>query len=57
MITPYKNAIIPRLDALGELATAIGACINVYRDREDLEKLRGTNTDWFLAGEVRSAGC
>ncbi|KAF5598576.1 shikimate dehydrogenase [Fusarium pseudocircinatum] len=43
---PYKNAIIPRLDALDDLAATIGACNNVYRDWEDPEKLRGTNTDW-----------
>ncbi|KAF4435058.1 shikimate dehydrogenase [Fusarium austroafricanum] len=44
---PYKNAIIPRLDALDELAATIGACNNVYRDWENPEKLRGTNTDWL----------
>ncbi|KAF4947576.1 hypothetical protein FGADI_10307 [Fusarium gaditjirri] len=43
---PYKNAIIPRLDALDDLAATIGACNNVYRDWEDPKKLRGTNTDW-----------
>ncbi|KAF5568755.1 shikimate dehydrogenase [Fusarium napiforme] len=43
---PYKNAIIPRLDALDDLAATIGACNNVYRDWQDPKKLRGTNTDW-----------
>jgi quinate dehydrogenase len=43
---PYKNAIIPRLDALDDLAATIGACNNVYRDWENPKKLRGTNTDW-----------
>ncbi|QGI75163.1 hypothetical protein CEK25_000069 [Fusarium fujikuroi] len=43
---PYKNAIIPRLDALDDLAATIGACNNVYRDWKDPKKLRGTNTDW-----------
>ncbi|KIL87242.1 shikimate dehydrogenase [Fusarium avenaceum] len=44
---PYKNAILPRLDALDELTQTIGACNNVYRDWENPEKLRGTNTDWI----------
>ncbi|KAF5000938.1 hypothetical protein FGRMN_1395 [Fusarium graminum] len=44
---PYKNTVIPRLDALDELAQTIGACNNVYRDWEDQDKLRGTNTDWI----------
>ncbi|KAJ4112179.1 hypothetical protein NW768_011758 [Fusarium equiseti] len=43
---PYKNAILPRLDVLDDLATTIGACNNVYRDWEDPKKLHGTNTDW-----------
>jgi quinate dehydrogenase len=43
---PYKNAILPRLDVLDDLATTIGACNNVYRDWEHPEKLHGTNTDW-----------
>ncbi|KAI1071936.1 hypothetical protein LB507_005522 [Fusarium sp. FIESC RH6] len=43
---PYKNAILPRLDILDDLATTIGACNNVYRDWEDPKKLHGTNTDW-----------
>ncbi|KAM0542090.1 hypothetical protein ACHAPJ_012953 [Fusarium lateritium] len=44
---PYKNAIIPRLDALDELAATIGACNNVYRNWENPGELRGTNTDWI----------
>ncbi|KAI8657072.1 hypothetical protein LRP88_12378 [Fusarium phalaenopsidis] len=44
---PYKNTVIPRLDALDELAATIGACNNVYRDWEEPRKLRGTNTDWL----------
>ncbi|KAF5664994.1 shikimate dehydrogenase [Fusarium heterosporum] len=44
---PYKNTVIPRLDALDELAQTIGACNNVYRDWENQDKLRGTNTDWI----------
>ncbi|KAI0975632.1 hypothetical protein F4678DRAFT_417903 [Xylaria arbuscula] len=44
---PYKNAIIPRLDRLDDLATTIGACNNVYRDPGDNTKLVGTNTDWL----------
>lgn len=44
---PYKNAIMPRLDALDELAATIGACNNVYRDPGSLDLLRGTNTDWL----------
>ncbi|CAG7558159.1 unnamed protein product [Fusarium equiseti] len=43
---PYKNAILPRLDVLDDLATTIGACNNVYRDWENPKKLHGTNTDW-----------
>ncbi|KAK1485714.1 shikimate dehydrogenase [Colletotrichum cuscutae] len=44
---PYKNTVMPRLDALDPLATTIGACNNVYRDPSDPAKLRGTNTDWL----------
>lgn len=44
---PYKNTVIPHLDALDELATTIGACNNVYRDWETPKKLTGTNTDWL----------
>ncbi|KAJ4253910.1 hypothetical protein NW762_010308 [Fusarium torreyae] len=44
---PYKNTVIPRLDVLDELAATIGACNNVYRDWENPQKLRGTNTDWL----------
>ncbi|PKS13039.1 hypothetical protein jhhlp_000380 [Lomentospora prolificans] len=44
---PYKNAIIPRLDALDDLSATIGACNNVYRDPVDPRLLRGTNTDWL----------
>lgn len=44
---PYKNSIIPELDALDDLAAKIGACNNVYRDSSDQNKLRGTNTDWL----------
>ncbi|KAH7329723.1 putative shikimate 5-dehydrogenase [Stachybotrys elegans] len=41
---PYKNSIMPHLDKLDELATAIGACNNVYY--EEHRKRVGTNTDW-----------
>ncbi|KAI1123863.1 hypothetical protein F5Y10DRAFT_285600 [Nemania abortiva] len=44
---PYKNAIMPRLDHLDELATVIGACNNVHRDPGDGTKLIGMNTDWL----------
>lgn len=44
---PYKNAIMPHLDALDDLTIMIGACNNVYRDAVDPKKLRGTNTDWI----------
>ena len=46
---PYKNAIMPHLDELDELATAIGACNNVYYKRDAAGKrlLCGTNTDWI----------
>ncbi|KAK1704185.1 hypothetical protein CaCOL14_012643 [Colletotrichum acutatum] len=44
---PYKNTVMPRLDALDPLATTIGACNNVYRNPSDPAKLRGTNTDWL----------
>lgn len=44
---PYKNTVIPRLDELDHLAATIGACNNIYRDWENREKLRGTNTDWL----------
>ncbi|TDZ13626.1 Quinate dehydrogenase [Colletotrichum orbiculare MAFF 240422] len=44
---PYKNTIMPRLDAVDDLAVTIGACNNVYRDPKDTSKLRGTNTDWL----------
>lgn len=44
---PYKNTIMPRLDALDDLASTIGACNNVYRDPASPERLRGTNTDWI----------
>ncbi|KAJ4371140.1 hypothetical protein N0V83_004356 [Neocucurbitaria cava] len=44
---PYKNTIIPHLDALDPLAVQIGAVNNVYRDPTDPSLLRGTNTDWL----------
>ncbi|KAH8883728.1 NAD(P)-binding protein [Thozetella sp. PMI_491] len=44
---PYKNTVMPRLDALDDLATTIGACNNVYRDPTNPDQLRGTNTDWI----------
>lgn len=46
---PYKNAIMTHLDELDELATAIGACNNVYYKQDGSGKrlLCGTNTDWI----------
>ncbi|KAK1700957.1 hypothetical protein BDP55DRAFT_735838 [Colletotrichum godetiae] len=44
---PYKNTVMPRLDALDPLSTTIGACNNVYRDPSNPARLRGTNTDWL----------
>ena len=44
---PYKNAIIPLLDEVDELATAIGACNNVYYKPGESRRLCGTNTDWI----------
>lgn len=41
---PYKQTIMPHLDALDDLAIVLGACNNVYRTPNG--KLRGTNTDW-----------
>lgn len=41
---PYKNTIMPLLDELDPLATAIGACNNVYYKDG---RLCGTNTDWL----------
>ncbi|KAJ9649713.1 hypothetical protein H2199_000492 [Coniosporium tulheliwenetii] len=41
---PYKQALMPYLDELDELALTLGACNNVYKTAEG--KLRGTNTDW-----------
>ncbi|KAL1865795.1 hypothetical protein VTK73DRAFT_5066 [Phialemonium thermophilum] len=43
---PYKTSIIPHLDGLDEVATAIGACNNVYYGGGDPRRLLGTNTDW-----------
>lgn len=43
---PYKNAVMPRLDRLDDLATTIGACNNVYYE-DDHQTLVGTNTDWL----------
>jgi quinate dehydrogenase len=44
---PYKNIIMPHLDALDELSIQIGACNNVYPDPSNPSRLRGTNTDWL----------
>ncbi|KAF8861460.1 NAD(P)-binding protein [Acephala macrosclerotiorum] len=44
---PYKASIMKHLDGLDDLAVRLGACNNVYRDPENAEKLRGTNTDWL----------
>ncbi|KXH68147.1 shikimate dehydrogenase [Colletotrichum salicis] len=44
---PYKNTVMPRLDALDPLSTTIGACNNVYRNPSNPARLRGTNTDWL----------
>ena len=44
---PYKNSIMKHLDGLDPLATTLNACNNVYRDRQNPEVLRGTNTDWL----------
>lgn len=44
---PYKQTIMQRLDGTDPLASTIGACNNVYRDKEHPERLRGTNTDWL----------
>lgn len=41
---PYKQEVMAHLDGLDTLALQLGACNNVYLDKED--KLRGTNTDW-----------
>ncbi|GME30476.1 uncharacterized protein LTHEOB_8176 [Neofusicoccum parvum] len=44
---PYKQTVMDRLDGLDSLASTIGACNNVYRDPENPDRLRGTNTDWL----------
>lgn len=44
---PYKNIIMPQLDELDELATAIGACNNVYYKGDNPRIACGTNTDWL----------
>lgn len=41
---PHKKAIIPYLDTVDELVSAIGACNVVYLNPEG--RLHGTNTDW-----------
>ncbi|KAK9379996.1 uncharacterized protein V2V93DRAFT_273902 [Kockiozyma suomiensis] len=41
---PYKATVIPLLDEIDELATAIGACNNVYYKNG---KTCGTNTDYL----------
>lgn len=57
---PYKKGIIPHLDYLDDLVIQLGACNNVYLDKEG--KLRGTNTDWrgvkgcLLAGSSEGRG-
>jgi quinate dehydrogenase len=43
---PYKNSIMAHLDSLDPLCTTLNACNNVYRDPENNDLLRGTNTDW-----------
>lgn len=43
---PYKSSIMEHLDDIDELATAIGACNNVYYSKEQPRRLCGTNTDW-----------
>lgn len=44
---PYKQAIMEHLDETDPLASTIGACNNVYRDKDHPTRLRGTNTDWL----------
>jgi quinate dehydrogenase len=44
---PYKNSVMKHLDGLDSLATALNACNNVYRDPNNPQFLRGTNTDWL----------
>ncbi|KAJ9144594.1 Quinate dehydrogenase [Pleurostoma richardsiae] len=44
---PYKASIMSRLDELDELATAIGACNNVYYKEGSSRRICGTNTDWL----------
>lgn len=44
---PYKNTVMAKLHELDELATAIGACNNVYYTQTNPRRLCGTNTDWL----------
>ncbi|KAL2211552.1 NAD(P)-binding protein [Sarocladium strictum] len=43
---PYKNTVMPQLDELDDLATAIGACNNIYYKPGEPRRRIGTNTDW-----------
>lgn len=51
---PYKQAVMPYLDDVSDLARRIGAVNTVWREDG---KLRGTNTDYFgLSALLRRAG-
>ncbi|KAI5797726.1 quinate 5-dehydrogenase, protein [Geopyxis carbonaria] len=42
---PYKQSILPHLDALDPICTTLGSCNNVYRSPSG--QLIGSNTDWL----------
>ncbi|CAK7205129.1 hypothetical protein SEUCBS139899_007894 [Sporothrix eucalyptigena] len=45
---PYKTTVMAHLDEVDDLATAIGACNNVwYKEDGGLRRLCGSNTDWL----------